>query len=326
MSKKINPSWERTKDNIHSPAGIKDLKESLKWGLTRLYSGIAETMFRYDGIEDDKFYDMNVMSQHTMPEALLLNNGQCVWFEWHGAIHCLPMVHQGQINIYGKPAVWSPIPIGWTDNLEGQPSDVSAIRALKLTYEDSVVMKNDVFGGPDKDYINAMVNELVDNTLTMNQLQLLAKAPFVFNVSEDNLLTAKNYFLALSTDMPAIFTNSLGDSASPVVEPTNVTIDTGLFELYDRFECQLLQYLGFPCVPITKRAQQSVSEVQSNDAMVYIRRMEKLKQREMAVNRINELFGTNLSVVSVIDELQEQTKMDEMGDMPEDDMEGYDDA
>ena len=69
----------------------------------------------------------------------------------------------------------------------------------------------------------------------------------------------------------------------------------------------MLEYIGFPCVPITKRAQQSVSEVQSNDAKIYMRRQEKLRQRQMAVDRLNRMFGTSLSVVSVIDELQEKT-------------------
>ena len=150
-----------------------------------------------------------------------------------------------------------------------------------------------------------MVAELVDNVLTMNQLQLIAKSPFVFNVTEDNMLTAKNFFLAMCEDRPAIFTNSNGERPMPVVESTQMMIDPALFELYDRFECQILEYIGFPCVPITKRAQQSVSEVQSNDSKIYVRRMEKLNQRIKACERINSMFGTDLSVVSVVDELTE---------------------
>lgn len=326
MGKSVNPSWERIDrdGSPHSPRGIAALKVNVKRGLIRKYVGLGESMFRYDGLDDGRFEDMCIMSQDTVPEIFLMRNGECVWFEWHGAIHCLPVVANTAINIYGKPANWSPIPVGWTDNLAGTLSpDISEIRALKLTAENSVLMRNDLFGGSDLPYIEAMVDELVDNVLTLNQLQLLAKNPYVFNVTEDNLLTAKNYFLAICQDKPAIFTNSFGDSAAPVSESVGVAIDTALFELYDRWECQLLEYLGFPCVPITKRAQQSVSEVQSNDAKIYIRRQEKLRQREMAVDRINQLFGTNLSVVSVIDELAEDTVVDENGDM-DNDMEGYD--
>lgn len=319
MSSKLNKSWERTRQEVHSPAGVESLRRAVKYGLMRKYMGIAETMYRYDGM-DERFEDMNVMSQNTVPEKFLMRNGQCVWFDWHGQIHCLPLVADNGINIYGTPSGWYPVPVGWTDNLRGDPAmkDVTEIRDTRLTYENSVVMKNDIFGGNDYEYVEAMVNELVDNTMTMNQLQLIAKAPFVFNVSEDNLLSAKNYFLALSTDKPAIFTNSNGEKPVPVVESTQNKIDPSLFELFDRFECQILEYLGFPCVPITKRAQQSVSEVQSNDAKIYVRRMEKLKQREQACERINQLFGTNISVVSVIDELQEQAEMNAEGELEND--------
>ena len=175
---------------------------------------------------------------------------------------------------------------------------------------DSVVMRNDLFGGNDEQYIKAMVNELVDNTLTMNQLQLIAKAPFVFNVTEDNVLSAKNFFLAMCSDKPAIFTNSNGERTMPVMESTQMKIDPALFELYDRFECQILEYLGFPCVPITKRAQQTVSEVQSNADKIYARRMEKLNQRQKACERINAMFGTSLRCVSIVDELMKKEASD----------------
>ncbi len=95
-------------------------------------------------------------------------------------------------------------------------------------------MQNDIFAGNDYAYIESMVNELVDNTLTMNQLQLIAKAPFVFNVTEDNLLSAKNFFLAMCEDRPAIFVNSFGDKPQPVLESTQMKIDPALFELFDR--------------------------------------------------------------------------------------------
>ena len=300
---KINRSWERSRNEVHSPVGVDELRKNIKYGLTRLYTGIAESMFQYDGIEDTKFQDMTVMSQDTVPEVFLFRNGQCVWFETAGQVHCLPLVMQGGVNIYGKMNTWHPVPVGWDETKKGQNRTMDNIAMLELNYDNSVVMRNDLFGGSDAPYIESMVAELVDNVLTMNQLQLIAKSPFVFNVTEDNMLTAKNFFLAMCEDRPAIFTNSNGERPMPVVESTQMKIDPALFELYDRFECQILEYIGFPCVPITKRAQQSVGEVQSNDSKIFVRRMEKLNQRIKACERINNMFGTELNVVSVVDEL-----------------------
>lgn len=309
MTRRLNKSWEKTYlDEVHSPEGVEELRKAVRFGLQKKYKGLAETMWRYEFGEG--FEDMQVMSQDTVPEVFLMKNGQCVWFrdDSTGQMHCLPLVMNGGVNMYGKMVSWSPVPIGWNDTLRGASPTMTRIRDMKLNAENSVVMRNDLFGGNDEDYIDAMISELVDNTLTMNQLQLIAKAPFVFNVTEDNMISAKNFFLAMSTDRPAIFTNALGEKPMPVLESTQMKIDPALFELFDRFECQILEYIGFPCVPITKRAQQSVSEVTENDDKIRVRRMEKLKQREKACERIKEIFGVDISVVSVIDEELEKER------------------
>lgn len=316
MTRRLNKSWEKTYlDEVHSPQGVEELRKAVRFGLQKKYKGLAETMWRYEFGEG--FEDMQVMSQDTVPEVFLMKNGQCVWFrdDSTGQMHCLPLVMNGGVNMYGKMVSWSPVPIGWNDTLRGASPTMTRIRDMKLNAENSVVMRNDLFGGNDEDFIDAMISELVDNTLTMNQLQLIAKAPFVFNVTEDNMISAKNFFLAMSTDRPAIFTNALGEKPMPVLESTQMKIDPALFELFDRFECQILEYIGFPCVPITKRAQQSVSEVTENDDKIRVRRMEKLKQREKACERIKEIFGVDISVVSVIDEELEKEREQDGADV-----------
>ena len=304
MSAKINKSWEKTRVDVHSPNGVQELRRNVKWGLTRKYMGIAETMFRYEGLDAPQFEDMSIMSRDQVPEKFLMRNGSCVWFRdpATGQMHCLPYVADTGINMYGNPSGWYPVPVGWDDTQRGRNPAIDRIRDTRLDATNSVLMQNDIFAGNDYAFIESMVNELVDNILTTNQLQLIAKAPFVFNVTEDNLLSAKNFFLAMCEDRPAIFVSAYGDKPQPVLESTQMKIDPALFEIFDRFECQILEYLGFPCVPITKRAQQTVSEVQSNDGKIYTRRQEKLKQRSNACDRINAMFGTSLRCVSVIDE------------------------
>lgn len=314
MSYKMNKSWEKTREELHSPEGIDDLKKDVKSGLYRFYTGIAESMWRYE-FSDPRFDLMRQMSRDTLPEKFLFNNGDCVWFEvpGTGSIHCLPYVTDSSgVNMYGYPMQWSPVPVGWDDTKE-MPAMMKEIHAMKLDADNSVIMRNDIFGGNDSAFTHKMVDELVDNILTMNQLQLLAKVPYVFNVTEDNLLTAKNIFLAICENRPVIFTNAMGDKPLPTVEQTGVKIDPGLFDIFDRFECILLSYYGFPCVPISKRAQQSVSEVQSNDSKLYARRQEKYLQRKQACDRIKEVFGATVTVVSVVDENAKQALEDAQG-------------
>jgi hypothetical protein len=301
---KLNKSWEKQREGTHSPRGVEDLRKNLKAGLRSFYGGIAESMWRYEGMEDDERFDtMLEMSRDTVPEKFLYKHGQSVFFEFRGQIQNLPFKMESVgINLYGNPVQWSPVPIGWDAHRRGQNPIADEVRDLKLDWNNSVIIRNDLFGTSEFTYVNQLIDELVDNTLTMNQLQLLAKSPYVFNVTEDNVLSAKNFFLALSNDEPAIFINYNGERPIPTTELTEAKIDPALFELYDRFECQLLEYIGFPCVPITKRAQQSVAEVESHEMKIYARRQEKLRMREKAIERLNKMFDTNVKVVSVVDE------------------------
>lgn len=311
-------SWEKPRDGeIHSPAGVEKLKENIKWGLLKKYVGLAETMFKHE-IDDPLTEDMRAMSRDELPEKYLMRNGACVWFMYAGQLHCLPFAETGELNLYGKPVSWHPVPYAYqVERDRGKNPVFDAIYDLELDLSNSVIMRNDIFSGSDYVFIESMVDELVDNVLTTNQLQLLAKMPYVWKVSENNLLTAKNIMLALCENKPAIFLNAEGDNVD-LVEQTHVPIDPAIFEIFDRFECLVLEQIGFPCTPITKRAQQSVSEVESNDDKLSARRKEKLWQREKAYERINEMFGVNFRVVSIIDSMQDNKDMNEDADIDTD--------
>ena len=303
-------SWENPRDaGVHSPIGIDTLKKNIKWGLMKKYVGLGESMFKHE-IDSPLTEDMRAMSRDELPEKYLMRKGQCVWFEYGGQIHCLPFDENGGLNIYGKPMSWHPVPYAYqVERDRGKNPTLDAIYDLELDLSNSVIMRNDIFAGSDYDFIDSMVNELVDNILTTNQLQLLAKMPYIWRVSENNLMTAKNVMLAICENKPVIFLNLEGEDLD-LVEQTHAPIDPAIFEIFDRFECLILEQLGFPCTPITKRAQQSVSEVQSNDDKLSVRRKEKLYQREKAYERINAMFGTNFRVVSIIDSMEDNEDMD----------------
>lgn len=311
-NKKLNPSWERQRqDPVHSKEGIERLKYSVKYALQKKYYGLAETMFRYDGMDSPMLEDMQVMSADRMPEWTLFKNGMGTWFKDDKTeqIHFLPLVYKKDLNIYGIMVNWNPVPVGYVDAKKGEyGAEIQRIMSMDLNADNAVVMRNDLFGTSDEEFLDVMIDELIDNMLTVNQLQLLARSPIVFNITKDNEMSAKQYFHSIAEGEPVIFTNSLGDDITPAIEQTGVQIDPSVFEIFDRWECLILEHLGIDCVPITKRAQQTVSEVQSNDDKIRLRRLEKLNQREKAIDRVNKMFGTSITVVSVIDEQMEQQK------------------
>ena len=76
--------------------------------------------------------------------------------------------------------------------------------------------------------------------------------------------------------------------------------------------------MGIDCVPITKRAQQTVSEVTSNGDKIRLRREEKLREREKACEKMKEILGVDVTVKCKVDEWQ-QEMMNEQQELMNDD-------
>lgn len=307
---KINPSWTRDRDKVHSPKGVEELRKSLKDALIRRYVGMAESMFRWT-FPDEQFEDFIAMTRDDEPERTLMRNGQCVCFQLPGTeqLDILPLKAEKDLNLHGNFTTWSPIPVGWTTGSESN-NVFDSVMALKLTTENSVIIKDSIYNRSDYDLIRTAVNALVDNYLTLNQLSLLAKSPYIFNVPNGAYLDAKNFFLALSEDKPVIIRRNDGDPMEQTIETTGSTIDTGLFDVIRQWENLLLEQLGIPGSQKTqKRAQQTVDEVNMSEDITSLRRKEKLRMRQLAIDRINKMFGTHVSILSVIDSMEDDKEL-----------------
>ena len=311
----LNKSWETPRGNeMHSPAGVKELRGALKDALVRKYCGIAESMFKWNFPEE--FSDMQLMSRGDEPEKTLLRNGIGVFFKLHDQVHFLPVIYDGTINIYGNPTTYRVMPVGWESTPTGVNPEVDKIREMVFDVDNSVIMRDNLFGRSDYQIIDKACSALVDTMLTLNQLVLLAKSPYIFRVTDDNKLDAKNFFLALSQDYPAIFRRSgMGEEVEDITEETGSEIDTGLFDVYRQWENILLEQLGVPgSQPTQKRAQQTEAEVTLGDDMVSIRRKEKYRMREQACDRMKELWGISVSVESLIDTQADEEEMETGGE------------
>lgn len=313
MSKsKLNKSWERADGKAHSPEGVKELREAVRSALYKKYAILAQAMWSYDLEPKERFEDMVIMSEGLEPERILCKNGEGDWFELNGQMFFLPSVMIDGVNIYGKPVARHPVPIGWYEGKQVS-TEVAKLMQLRLVPgENSVHMKNDKFGEGDLNLIRKMVDCLVDSVLTINQLVLLARSPMVWRINSDTNLTAKNLFKKIAECEPVAYVDKDFADDKPIMEamPTN-GIDTSIFDAMDRFESVLLDSLGINNQPINKRAQMSVSETMSNDDKIQLIRRSKFAERQRAVEQLNKLFGLNVVVHDVIEEMnQEQARQE----------------
>ena len=310
MSKKIvDPSWKRAAfaDTFHSPAGIRKFKECLKDGLIRKFVGMAESMWSYI-FDDEAFQDFCLMSLDCEPEKTLMRTQGC-WFELPGTgqLHFLPAVLEGGINIYGNFAGWHPMPVGYVDGIDdGKDAVRDSIRNLRLDATNSVLMRDNLFGKSDYEFIVESVNALVDTCMTISQLTFLMKAPFIIRVPQSRINDAKQFMLAIASDALYILQYADTEEMQTAVEQTGVTFDPGLFDIYRHWENQLLAQLGIPGAQVTqKRTVQTEDEIHLGDDMITLRRQEKFRMRKLAIDRLNRMFGTHAEVISVIDSMQD---------------------
>ena len=281
-------SWNRDRDKPHSIPGMESLRLTSKDAIGAMMRSVAGQLFEWD-LSSPRFETMREMSLDSMPERTLYDHGQAVIVEYGDDLHILPAVPEG-VNIYGEPLSWRV----QCDAASGRVYDDLIQR--RWTSEDSVLIRNDVLGKPDRAVIDGLLTQLADCELSISQMQLLAGNPVAFYVAQDQVLTAKNMYLAMAERVPAIFVSPLAQDGKPDVLDVGKGIDPGIFDIFDHWMSDALNFLGVPTTEITKRAQQTVGEIESGTDKATARRAEKLRMREWACERARKVFGVEMSV------------------------------
>ena len=281
-------SWNRDRDKPHSIPGVESLRLTSKDAIGAMMRSVAGELFKWD-LSSPRFETMREMSLDSMPERTLYDHGQAVIVEYGDDLHILPAVPEG-VNIYGEPLSWRV----QCDAASGRVYDDLIQR--RWTSEDSVLIRNDVLGRPDRVVIDGLLAQMADCELSISQMQLLAGNPIAFYVSQDQLLTAKNMYLAMAERVPSIFVSPLAQDGKPDVLDIGKGIDPGIFDIFDHWMSDALNFLGIATTEITKRAQQTVGEIESGTDKAMARRAEKLRMREWACERAKKVFGVEMSV------------------------------
>ena len=125
------------------------------------------------------------------------------------------------------------------------------------------------------------------------------KTPYVFKVNQDNLLSAKNMYKQVSENTPAVFVDdSIGDLTNMID-----VISTVAPYVVDKLNTQknavwneVMTYLGINNSNLEKRERMITSEAESNNEQISSSGNVFLKSRQEACDRINQLYGLNVSV------------------------------
>lgn len=256
----------------------------------RLLERIFNSAFIYTGLPDS--VDVDFINSY------LNNTGYITWCKADdGTIRTLQGAISG-IDVYNRPTTFE------------SANPVSKYSGLKRTIgEDCVVMFNTLNDRKAENNVRlftkyaALLDEL---DKSINSAIYNSRVSAIFSVESD---TEAQQVRAMCDDVakgkPFILTNnnavrnSLMGISGQMVETlpvkSNYVLDLLLRDRYTIL-CNFLTEIGINNTPFEKKERQIVNEVDSNNELLKITGFEFLEARKKALEKVNEMFGLNISV------------------------------
>ena len=240
---------------------------------------MTSKMFEYDGLPD------------TIPpvelEKILQNNGNVGIAKVNGELYALDGAKGGDCDAYYRPKDY-----------------VVANPWLNLTKtfhigEDIVVIENTPYGDSLLPIIGKYAVLYTDSVITLNLASILTRITMLISASDDKTKQSAELFLEkiLQGDFSVIGENAFfkGVNLQTPSQQSNQQIGQ-LIELIQYYKASLCNDLGLNANYNMKRERLNTQEVSMNiDALMpYVDAM--LQCRTDGVKRINEMFGTEISV------------------------------
>ena len=258
------------------------LSSYIRYFLARLQS-----MFIYDGLPD------------TIPqkwlENYLLVNGSCVWIETpeDGLIVT-------RAGIGAKPDVYY-IP---TECIVSNPYIKGIDTSRTYTRDvDCVLMVNDTYAQGILPLLKKYCGMMVENDITMNIADIMARASFILSAADNNTKDSAELFikriiegrLSVIGETPFLVANQ--DSALTINQITQSASNlTDLIEYHQYLKAGLYNELGLQSNYNMKRESINSNESQLNEDMLHPLIDNMLTERQNALEKVNEMFGTNITV------------------------------
>lgn len=268
------------KDNIYKSfqCYIKD-KDTAVLSFVENTLAKTQSMFKYEGLSES-------IPQDEI-EKLLQTTGNCFVTKVDGVLYALSGGLGGEPDVYNRPTLYT-----------------VANPALKLnkTYKvetDGVLIKNDTNGNSLLPIIGKYAVLHTDGLISLNTASVLTRITMLISASDDKTKQSADLFLQkiLDGEFSIIGENAFFKGVNMQTAPTtNSVYITQLIEMIQYYKASLYNELGLNANYNMKRERLNLGEVSMNvDALLpYVDNM--LNERQKAVTKINEKYGTDISV------------------------------
>ncbi len=238
---------------------------------------LAISMFEWKNLPDT--VDARYLELH------LFETGCMVYFkdEVIGDL-CLDCIVNGRLDVYGNPL------------LRRAYSGYNNYQKL-LKYNNSVIIWNNYLHGNSILDVEMFARRLynIDRIIDVNANA--QKTPVLLQGTEKQRLTLLNLYKEYDGNAPFIFGDKNLDLNSLKALSTNAPyVCDKLYQLKTQIWNEALTYLGISNINIQKKERLITDEVTRNQGGTIASRYSRLESRRQAVEKINEMFGTNIEV------------------------------
>lgn len=197
---------------------------------------------------------------------------------------CLDCIVQGRLDVYGNPL------------LRRAYSGYNNYQKL-LKYNNSVIIWNNYLHGNSILDVEMFARRLynIDRIIDINANA--QKTPVLVVGNEKQRLTLLNLYKEYDGNAPFIFGDkNLDINALKALSTDAPYVCDKLYQLKTQIWNEALTYLGISNINIQKKERLITDEVTRNQGGTIASRYSRLESRRQAVEKINDMFGTNIEV------------------------------
>lgn len=238
---------------------------------------LSVSMFEWQGLPET--VDPRYLELH------LFQNGNMVYFrdEVMGDL-CLDCIANGQFDVYGNPISRR----AYSSYNQYQKT---------LNESDSVIIWNNYLRQPSVLDVKMFAKRLYNLDRIIDVNANAQKTPVLVQGTEKQRTTLVNLYKEFDGNAPFIFGDKNLDLNSLRAISTNAPyVADKLYQLKTQIWNEALTYLGISNLNIQKKERMITDEVQRNQGGTIASRYSRLEARREAVDKINRMFGTDISV------------------------------
>lgn len=238
---------------------------------------LSVSMFEWQGLPET--IDPRYLELH------LFQNGSVVYFrdEVMGDL-CLDCIANGKFDVYGNPISRR----AYSSYNQYQKT---------LNESDSVIIWNNYLHQPSVLDVKMFAIRLYNLDRIIDVNANAQKTPVLVQGTEKQRLTLVNLYKEFDGNAPFIFGDKNLDLNSLRAISTNAPyVADKLYQLKTQIWNEALTYLGISNLNIQKKERMITDEVQRNQGGTIASRYSRLEARREAVDKINRMFGTDISV------------------------------